>query len=483
MNQKAKGSPQDHPDTLKDTIELIRSDDFRKVYDESPITQRLAFDWRLKWLSSAHKHQILPSGDWWSIWLLLAGRGAGKTRVAAEQIGWWAWTTPNSRWLVSAPTSADVRATCYEGDSGLLSVIPKELIADYNKSYHEIRLVNGSLIKGVPSSEPERFRGGQYHGAWLDELAAWEYLREAWDMIMFSVRLGDHTRILATTTPKPKELIMELIDRDGDNVVVTTASTYSNIDNLAPSFREQILSYEGTKIGRQEIYAEIIDPEEGGIINRDWFRLWPAEREFPQFEFVLQSYDTAYTERTTGDPTACSVWGIFKPIDRPLCAMLLDCWTDHLAYPDLKPKLLEDYTAVYGEPGKRVDLVLIEEKASGQSLIQDLGRAHVQVRGYNPGKLDKVQRVHLISNIIAAGRVYLPESTKKKGYVRDWAEPFVQQVCSFPETSHDDYVDTMSQALRYLRDAGFLDIDPAPHYDDNDYVDETRPKRINPYAV
>jgi predicted phage terminase large subunit-like protein len=163
--------------------------------------------------------------------------------------------------------------------------------------------------------------------------------------------------------------------------------------------------------------------------------------------------------------------------------MLLDCWSEHLAYPDLKPKLLEDYTAVYGEPGKRVDLVLIEEKASGQSLIQDLGRAHVQVRGYNPGKLDKVQRVHLISNIIAAGRVYLPESTKKKGYVRDWAEPFVQQVCSFPETSHDDYVDSMSQALRYLRDAGFLDIDPAQHYDDNDYVDDSRIKRENPYAA
>ena len=138
---------------------------------------------------------------------------------------------------------------------------------------------------------------------------------------------------------------------------------------------------------------------------------------------------------------------------------------------------------MYGEPGKRVDLVLIEEKASGQSLIQDLGRAHVQVRGYNPGKLDKVQRVHLISNIIAAGRVYIPESTKRKGYVRDWAEPFVQQVCSFPETNHDDYVDSMSQALRYLRDAGFLDIDPDPHYDDDDYVDDSRIKRVNPYAA
>ena len=98
MNQKkAEGSPQDHPDTL----EIIKSAEFRKEYDSAPLNQRIAFDWRLKWLSAAHKHQILPSGDWWSIWLLLAGRGAGKTRVAAEQIGWWAWTTPNSRWLRS----------------------------------------------------------------------------------------------------------------------------------------------------------------------------------------------------------------------------------------------------------------------------------------------------------------------------------------------------------------------------------------------
>ena len=464
-------------------LALIKSDEFKQHYLSVPEVRRIAFNWRLKWLAGAHPHQITPSGDWYAIHLLLAGRGAGKTRVAAEQIGWWAWSQPKTRWLVSAPTSGDVRGTCFEGDSGLISVIPPELIADYNKSHSEILLINGSLIKGIPASEPERFRGPQFHGAWLDELAAWEYLRESWDMIQFGVRLGTKTMILATTTPKPKELIMELIARDGKDVVVTTASTYSNVDNLAPSFKAQILSYEGTKIGRQEIYAEIIDPEEGGIINRDWLRLWPAEREFPEFEYILQSYDTAYTERTTGDPTACSVWGIFRPLDRPLCAMLIDCWSEHLAYPDLKPKLLEDYLASYGEPAKRVDLVLIEEKASGQSLIQDLGRAHVQVRGYNPGRLDKVQRVHLISNIIAAGRIYVPESTTRKGHIRDWAEPMIQQVCSFPETSHDDYVDTMSQALRYLRDAGFLDIDPDPHYDDDDYVDDARIRRVNPYAA
>ena len=136
--------------TMAETVELLRSKEFREAYEKAPAIQRLAFDWRLKWLSSAHPHQILPSGDWWSVWLLLAGRGAGKTRVAAEQVGWWAWTTPNSRWLVSAPTSSDVRSTCYEGDSGLLNVIPEKLIADYNKSYHEIKLILGEEGKDGP---------------------------------------------------------------------------------------------------------------------------------------------------------------------------------------------------------------------------------------------------------------------------------------------------------------------------------------------
>jgi len=89
----------------------------------SPI-QQTAVTWQLKWMKQAHKHQIEPVGDWWNIWLMLAGRGAGKTRAAAETLAMWAWEQPNTRWLVSAPTSGDVRGTCFEGDSGLISVIP-----------------------------------------------------------------------------------------------------------------------------------------------------------------------------------------------------------------------------------------------------------------------------------------------------------------------------------------------------------------------
>ena len=247
-----------------DLESLLRDPQVRAEYTRLPADQAAAWAWRMMWLTRALKHQILPTGDWWSIWLMLAGRGAGKTRTAAEQVAWWAWSYKATRWLVAAPTSSDVRGTCFEGDSGLLSVIPAILIDDYNKALHELRLTNGSLIKGIPASEPERFRGPQFHGGWLDELAAWEYIQEAWDQIQFGMRLkldGMKTRLICTTTPKPRDLIIELMSRENDDVVLTTASTYANIDNLSENFRRQILSYEGTNLGRQEIFAEIIDAE------------------------------------------------------------------------------------------------------------------------------------------------------------------------------------------------------------------------------
>jgi predicted phage terminase large subunit-like protein len=376
-------------------------------------------------------------------------------------------------------------------------VIPEILIADYNKSLLEIKMTNGSLIKGISASEPDRFRGGQYHGAWLDELAAWDYLQEAWDMIQFSVRLGKETRIIASTTPRPKDLIVDLVGRsdDGSNeVVMTTASTYANIDNLAPSFQQQILQYEGTTLGRQEIYAELIDPEEGGIVKRDMFKLWDAKKPFPKFEYIIQSYDCAYTEKTINDPTACLVFGVFKPTDGPMSVMLIDAWQERMQYPDLRKKVQEEYEVSYGADsesdagefvkGKRVDLILVEDKASGISLIQDMQRAHLPVRAYNPGRADKVQRLSIVANIIAHGRVWIPESSVRRGYVRDWAEGFVSQICSFPEATHDDYVDACTQALRYLRDAGMLEIDPRPYDPSEDYADAYEYKeRVNPYAV
>ena len=462
-------------------------DEFRKL----PPREQAAINWQLKWLQSAHKHQIEPPGDWWNIWLMLAGRGAGKTRAAAETLAFWAWKQPETRWLVSAPTSGDLKGTCFEGDSGLLSVIPPELIQDYNKSLHELKLTNGSFIKGIPASEPERFRGPQFHGGWLDELAAWEYLQDSWDMIQFGIRLGQRTKLICSTTPKPKDVVLSLIEREGDDVVVTRASTYANIKNLAPSFQKQILQYEGTNLGRQEIHAEIIDPEEGGIVKRDWFRLWPNGKPFPKLEYIVQSYDCATSDKTVNDPTGCITFGVFKPMDGGMCVLILDCWQEHLQYPDLRPKVISEFETVYGEGKERklVDLILVEDKSAGISLIQDLQRAHLPVHAYNPGRADKIQRLSIVANIIKAGRVWVPESGNRKGYVRDWAEGMVSQICSVPEgTVHDEFVDCISQGLRYLRDGGWISIDGPPRepFEQEDISDaeiyNSRTK-TNPYAA
>jgi phage terminase large subunit-like protein len=470
--------------------EILSDPKIKEEFANSPLLQQIVINWQLKWLSSeAHKHQIEPAGDWWNIWLMLAGRGAGKTRAAAETLGYWAWEQPNTRWLVSAPTSGDLKGTCFEGDSGLMKVIPKELIEKYNSSLHEITLLNGSLIKGIPASEPERFRGPQFHGGWLDELAAWEYLQDSWDMIQFGIRLGKRTKLICSTTPKPKDVVLDLIGREGDDVVITRASTYSNIKNLAPSFQKQILQYEGTNLGRQEIHAEIIDPEEGGIVKRDWFRLWPAGKPFPKLEYIIQSYDCATSDKTRNDPTGCITLGAFKPLDGGMCVMVLDCWQEHLQYPDLRPKVIEEFEVFYGEgkEKKRVDLLLVEDKSAGISLIQDLQRAHLPVMPYNPGRADKTQRLSIVANIIKAGRVWVPESDQRKGYVKNWAEGMVSQICSFPETVHDEFVDCISQGLRYMRDAGWISIDVAPRddYDDDDIFDAeeyNKKRKGNPYA-
>jgi phage terminase large subunit-like protein len=433
------------------------------------LVEQAVINWQMKWLKvQALKHQIEPEGDWWNIWLLLAGRGAGKTRAAAETLACWAWEQPGTRWLVSAPTSGDLKGTCFEGESGLLKVIPPAIIEKYNSSLHEITLINGSLIKGIPASEPERFRGPQFHGGWLDELAAWEYLRDSWDMIQFGIRLGQRTKLICSTTPKPKDVVLELIEREGDDVVITRASTYSNIANLAPSFQKQILQYEGTNLGRQEIHAEIIDPEEGGIVKREWFRLWPDGKPFPKLEYIIQSYDCATSDKTINDPTGCITLGAFKPMDGGMCVMILDCWQEHLQYPQLRPKVIDEFETVYGEgKGKKlVDVILVEDKSAGISLIQDLQQAHLPVIAYNPGRADKVQRLSIVANIIKAGRVWVPESGKKKGFVRDWAEGMVSQICSFPEgTLHDEFVDCISQGLRYMRDSGWISIDAPPRED------------------
>lgn len=481
-------------------------DDLQSAWKKLTPLERAIADWQMGWMVKRLPHQVPPKGIDWTIWLLLAGRGAGKTRTAAEVLGSWAVMRPNTRWLVSAPTYSDLTGVCFEGESGLMNCLPEEVVETYNRSDVELKLVNGSTIKGITAEKPERFRGPQFHGGWLDELAAWQRADEAFDLLMFGMRLGDRPRIICTTTPKPNNIIRNLLKREGKDVIITRASTYENLANLAPTFRDQILQYEGTTIGRQEIHAEVINPEEMGIIKRSWMKLWPHDKELPELEFIVMSMDTAFTEETgstvKGDPdySACCVWGVFSRGKDRRDIILLDCWQDRLGFPDLIKRVKTEFKAEYAprersmlkpmfgpshveNSGRKPDLLLIEDKGSGISLRQTLAKENIISAPYNPGRARKLDRLHAISPLFAAGRVWIPESAKAPGNPISWASTLVEQLCTFSgegSIPHDDMMDAGVQGLRYLSDRDMIRVTRPDPPEPRDYDD--RPKG-NPYAA
>jgi predicted phage terminase large subunit-like protein len=425
----------------------------------------------------------------WSVWVLLAGRGFGKTRVGAEVVRDAVESGQAKRIHIIAPTAADARDVAVEGESGILNISPPWNKPLYESTKRRLTWPNGAVASLFSAEEPERLRGPQCDFAWCDELAAWDpgVQQMVWDMMNFGLRLGNNPRAVVTTTPKPTILIQNLVKQAQDPInrtIITTGSTYENRSNLAAPFMRQITQYEGTNLGRQEIYAELIDIEESGILKRSWFKRWSAAKAMPLIDFVVQSYDTAFTQQTENDPTGCLAFGVFRPSpDEPFCLMLLDAWTDHLKYPELRKKAADDYRATYGEQEAPVDLLLIEDKGSGIPLIQDLQRAGLPIRKYNPGRPDKVMRLHAVSHLVYNGRVYIPESKQVPGEFVTWAEDFLREVCSFPNSPHDEYVDCLSQALAFFRDQEWLSIDPTPErpeYEEEDWGDSGY---SNPYAA
>lgn len=227
-------------------------------------------------------------------------------------------------------------------------------------------------------------------------------------------------------------------------------------------------------------------PPGGGILKTEHFKLWPHDRELPVIEYVVQSVDPAYTATTTNDPTAFQAWGIFTHAEKR-GAMLLDCWADHLAFPQLRKKLIDEWHSVYGKvgmrKGKKADALLIEAKASGLSLIQDLRQANLPAVPYNPGSADKINRAHQASPILELDCLWIPESTKEPGQPVTWAREFLKELALFPNGEHDDQVDAFTQAIIYLRDSSWFELAWAAE-DEIEEVDYYKKKKrnVNPYA-
>jgi len=235
------------------------------------LTQVEALDLIYSWRLWARPNQIapesLPDGRPWDNWLILAGRGFGKTRSGAE----WVHEQIASgvmRIALIARTAADIRDVMVEGESGILATAHPARVPRWNPSNRRLTWPNGAIATTFSAEEPESLRGPQYEKAWCDELAAWTYGPQAWDQLQMVLRLGKHPQCCITTTPRPTPLIRMLVKDPG--TVVTKGSTLDNRANLAPNFTDKLIrKYGGTRLGRQELEAEILDDNPGGMFRRE----------------------------------------------------------------------------------------------------------------------------------------------------------------------------------------------------------------------
>ena len=403
--------------------------------------------------------------------MVLAGRGWGKTRTGAEAVAKFAFENPNSRIAVVAPTARDLRLVCLEGDSGLMGILPPEAFLShspekgYNKTLGEIKLANGVIVQGYSGEEPGRLRGPQHGFAWADEIAAWQRPQDTWDMLQFGLRLGGRPRSVITTTPRPIPLLYAL--KDDPSTVVTSGSTYDNAPNLAKSFLKTITQYEGTELGRQEIHAELISLDTNAIIKRHWWNPWREEALPDKDDLILSfaSLDPAYTEKDENDPSACTVWYVYRDRDRNDKILLRYAWEERLEFNSLVEHV-KDTIDHFG-----ITRVLVEGKASGLSVIQELRRQRheIAVHQWKPVG-DKTARLHAVSPMFAKGLVSAVQKLDNKGQWvwRDSAEKVIKQCAMFPASPHDDLVDTVSQALQWIRSQNLdlfeQDRDPIPMY-------------------
>ncbi len=274
-------------------------------------TEALLKDWNFH----ARADQLPPPGDWRG-WLYLAGRGAGKTRSGAE------WVRSKikqgaRRVGMIAPTTRDARTVMIEGDSGMLSVCWDKDADDrgnhmgrpvWHSTKGHLSWANGAIATVYTAEEPERLRGPQHDFLWGDELAAWFYAQETWDMAMLGLRLGAAPQFMVSTTPKPIPLVRELVK--SPQVVITRASTYDNRANLAKSFISQIITkYEGTRLGRQELLAEVIDEVEGALWSRAMLDS-ALVVSAPELKRVVVAIDPAITSAATSNLTGIVVAGL-----------------------------------------------------------------------------------------------------------------------------------------------------------------------------
>jgi phage terminase large subunit-like protein len=281
------------------------------------------------WKVFSHDYQyppdFAPNGRRWLTWLMIGGRGAGKTRAGAEWIRAQALgiaplaTEKAARIALVGETEHDVREVMIEGVSGLLSVHARHERPVWQPSRKRLEWSNGAVAQAFSAEDPESLRGPQFSCAWSDEMAKWRYAEAAFDMLQFGLRLGSQPRQMITTTPRPTELLKRLM---ADPASVTThAATRENANNLAPTFLQNVMSrYAGTRLGRQELDGEIIEDRPDALWSRALLENWRVS-EAPPLRRIVVAVDPPASSGKRADACGIVAAGI---TDGGICYVIAD---------------------------------------------------------------------------------------------------------------------------------------------------------------
>ena len=414
------------------------SKNWSSQFDNLSYQKKIAMNLLTEWYDKARPSQLVEDEDEFNIHLFLAGRGWGKTLTGAYDIVEYCLRNDNVVCGVVAPTYGDLKRVVFAGDSGFINIIDKRLLSNtgYNKSDSEIHFYNGSKIIGFPAIEPDRLRGVQFHRAWCDELASWRYT-ETFDNLMMALRLGQNPKCIITTTPRPTKIIKTLAKRSDTKLI--TGSTFENIDNLAESSIQMLKErYEGTRMGRQELYAEILEDIEGALFNYKNIEENRLQNYPIDLQRIVVAIDPAVTSNENSDETGMIVAG--RDINNHYY-ILHD--GSQVSSPD---EWVKKAISLYKQ--YECDRIVAEVN-NGGDLIERLLRTQSQSVPYTSVRASrgKIVRAEPISALYEQNRIH------HVGVFKDLEE----QMCQFTGNGvqyHDDRVDALVWAITSLQNSG-----------------------------
>lgn len=429
---------------------------------------------RRRWQELARPEQLQPKGDW-RTWYLQGGRGSGKTRTGAETLADWVDLYPGREWAIVAPTFGDARDTCVEGPSGILKILGPR-VSEYGgtgwaRSTGHIRLFDGgSIFLDGADDGALRIQGKNLSGVWADEIGLWKKWDQAWnESLAFALRVAPG-RVVATGTPKLGHGLVRQILED-ETVRVSRMLMTDNVANLDPGSVEALLKmYGGSRLGAQELEGEFFADVDGDLLLRSWWRYYPARvntetdetyiQRLPVFTQVVHSWDTPLKDKESSDFVAGQCWGVDGGN-----RYLTDIRHGRMNYSEAKRAVTEMWEHANRLWPRAAHFILIENAGYGVELIKDLQREIGSVQKINPGaEGNKGARAFAASPSLELGNCFVPGRMNEELTGPDEMScpastlGLIDEAAQFrmdgTHSSHDDQVDSWSQAMNWLRTRG-----------------------------